>query len=61
MSVAARPVKTAEPEKDWEDEYVRLRAQFTAQKQLCNEQEDHIRKYFHCDVHFALFDNFLDC
>jgi hypothetical protein len=36
----ARP----EAETNWEEEYKRLRVQHTAQKQLCNEQEDSIRK-----------------
>lgn len=33
-----------EPEKDWEDEYRRLRQQHNELKVLCNEQEEHIRK-----------------
>lgn len=40
-----RPVRPAEPEKNWEDEYKRLREENIALKQLCNEQEDHIRRY----------------
>lgn len=39
-----RMVREVEPEKDWEDEYKRLKEQFIAQKQLMNEQEDHIKK-----------------
>jgi hypothetical protein len=34
-----------EPKKDWEDECRRLREEHKALKQLCNEQEDHIRRY----------------
>jgi hypothetical protein len=36
-------IKDAEPEKDWEDEYKKLQEKFIAQKQLCNEQEEHIK------------------
>ncbi len=32
-------------EKDWEEEYKRLREENIGLKQLCNEQEDHIRRY----------------
>jgi hypothetical protein len=36
--------RAIEPETNWEDEYKRLREQHTAQRQLCNEQEEHIKK-----------------
>jgi hypothetical protein len=45
MSSSSRvPKAKAEPEKDWEDEYRRLRQQHNELKVLCNEQEEHIRK-----------------
>eukprot|EP01041_Mallomonas_annulata_P006434 gene6434-13005_t len=35
---------TAEADHNWEDEYTRLREQYLQLKQLCNEQEEHIRR-----------------
>ena len=37
-------------EKDWKEEYDRLREEYTALRQLCNEQEDHIRRYILCVI-----------
>ena len=42
---SGRMPRQAEPEKNWEDEYKRLREENIALKQLCNEQEDHIRRF----------------
>ena len=33
----------AEPERDWEDEFRKLREKHLTQKQLCNDQEEHIK------------------
>ena len=41
---AAKLHKTADVSKNWEDEYIRLNDQHIQLKQLCNEQEDHIRR-----------------
>ncbi len=38
-----RGEREIEPEKNWEDEYKRLQEKFIAQKQLLNEQEEHIK------------------
>jgi hypothetical protein len=41
---ALRPATAdAEPERDWEDEFRKLREKHLTQKQLCNEQEEHIK------------------
>jgi hypothetical protein len=36
-------MQDAEPAKDWQEEYKKLQEKFIAQKQLCNEQEEHIK------------------
>ena len=41
--VAKKIAKEAEPEKDWHEEYIKLQEKYIAQKQLCNEQEEHIK------------------
>jgi hypothetical protein len=38
-------IREMEPQKNWEDEYKRLQEKFIAQKQLLNEQEDHIKMF----------------
>lgn len=38
-----RIIREVEPEKNWEDEFKRLQEKFIAQKQLLNEQEEHIK------------------
>jgi hypothetical protein len=38
-----KTIREAEPQKNWEDEYKRLQEKFIAQKQLLNEQEEHIK------------------
>ncbi len=39
-----RIVREKEPEKDWEDEYRKLRAQHSDLRLHCNKQEEHILK-----------------
>ena len=38
-----RPATAEEAEKDWEDEYRKLHAKHLTLKQLCNDQEEHIK------------------
>ncbi len=46
MKAQAQPrlQREKEAEKDWEDEYRKLRAQHNELRVLCNQQEDHIKK-----------------
>jgi len=42
--MASKLNKTVDAAKNWEDEYNKLYDQHIQLKQLCNEQEEHIRR-----------------